>query len=130
VDNGNSSAGGVFLPIYTGDWDILQSSTSYRVSINFSVISLGITHAHFADLDGATTVRFIFNSAVGSYTQTLNITPNITMGTLVIAGTITTPNLTIYNLSTGTIQIDAGWTNTNTGLNLYTAGQIFFEEVN
>jgi len=128
-NNGSSVGGGTFDSISTGTWGFLESFTTYRIQIIYSVVN-GVGYAPSALLSGSTIVQCEFYSLTSIYIQNLSISSNITMGTLVIIGQITTPDLSVYNQNGGNITIDSGWNYTpDTSLPLYTSGQILFEKV-
>jgi hypothetical protein len=129
-NQGNSSGGSGNFESFLIPWsDYLQSNTTYKVFFYLSVIS-GDGNAQYAQLGSFTNVQLQFNSPTGLiYEQNINSGANVCMGTLIVTGTITTPNLTTYN-QMGELNVYDGWTYPTDPLaDLYTAGLLYFEPV-
>jgi hypothetical protein len=126
-NNGASPAGVGDFDSYLFAWNgLLQSYTTYKVFFTLSVVS-GTGRAQYASLGSSTTVQFQFNAPSGTFNQNINCSPNVTMGTLIVSGQITTPNLSFYS-SIGALNITASWSYpTDDTAPLYTSGIIYFE---
>jgi hypothetical protein len=134
TNQGDSTGVGSFQYLLTGAQLYalpLVSSTTYRVVLTLTCI-IDVGTAQSATLQGTPFVQFQWASPTGAlYDQTLPVNLDVEMGTILVSGVITTPNLDIYNNTAPSyFGFLPSWTYpTDLTADLFTAGQLYFELV-